>query len=125
MGKFIMTASLLAMQTLAAQSIDVYFGTYKKVDFPEGIYHAVLDLKTGSLSSPELACAASNPGFIEIHPNSKFLYAVTEGNPGAVSAFAIEPETKKLKLLNKSSSEGKGPCHLSISADGRVLLVAN
>lgn len=125
MEKLIMMATLLATQALAAQSIDVYFGTFKKADFPEGIYHAVLDLKTGSLSSPELAGAAANPGFIEIHPNAKFLYAVTKDNPGAVGAYAIEPETKKLKLLNKSSSGGKGPCHLSISADGRVLLVAN
>jgi len=125
MEKFIMVTSLLAMQTLAAQPIDVYFGTYNKIGFPEGIYHAVLDLKTGSLSSPELACTASNPSFIEIHPNSKFLYAVTGSNPGEVGAFAIEPKTKKLKLLNKSSSEGNGPCHLSISADGSVLLVAN
>ncbi|MCX6992721.1 MAG: lactonase family protein [Kiritimatiellaeota bacterium] len=120
-----MMASLLAAQTSVAQSIDVYFGTYKKVDFPEGIYHAVLDLKTGSLSSLKLACAASSPSFIEIHPNSKFLYAVIGGNPGEVDAFAIEPETKKLKLLNKSSSGGKGPCHLSIATDGSVLLVAN
>lgn len=120
-----MTVSLLAVQGLAAQPADVYFGTYNKDGFPKGIYHAVLDIKTGSLSSPEVAAEASNPSFIEIHPNSKFLYSVTEGNPGAVSAFAIDPETKKLKFLNKTSSEGKGPCHISISADGKVLLVAN
>ena len=67
MGKFIMMASLLATQTMVDQSIDVYFGTYKTAGFPEGVYHAVLDLKTGSLSSPELACAASNPSFIEMY----------------------------------------------------------
>ncbi|MFA6568014.1 MAG: lactonase family protein [Victivallales bacterium] len=120
-----MTASLLAMQTLAAQPVDVYFGTYNKDGFPKGIYHAVLDLKTGGLSSPQIAGEASNPSFIEIHPNSKFLYAVTERDPGAVSAFAIDPETKRLRLINTSKSCGNNPCHISISADGRVLLVAN
>ncbi len=125
MGKIIMMASLLAMQTLTAQPMDVYFGTYNKAGFPEGIYHAVFDLKTGSLSNPELAASASDPTFIEIHPNAKFLYSVTERNPGVVSSFAIDPETKKLRLINSSKSCGKGPCHISISADGRVLLVAN
>jgi 6-phosphogluconolactonase len=107
------------------QTLDVYFGTYNKDGFPKGIYHAVLDLNTGSLSSPEVAAEASNPTFLEIHPNSKFLYSVTERDPGAVSAFAIDQETKKLRLVNSSHSCGKGPCHLSISNDGRVLLVAN
>ena len=120
-----MMASLLAMQTLAAQPVDVYFGTYDKAGFPKGIYHAVLDLKTGSLSSPELAATASNPTFLEIHPNSRFLYSVTERDPGMVSAFAIDRETKRLRLINSSKSCGKGPCHVSVSDDGRVLLVAN
>ncbi|MFZ2656943.1 MAG: lactonase family protein [Victivallales bacterium] len=106
-------------------SLDVYFGTYDKPGLSEGIYHAVLDLKTGSLSSPELAAPASNPTFLEIHPNSRFLYSVTERDPGAVSAFAINHVTKKLKLVNSSSSCGKGPCHLSVSANGGILLVAN
>ena len=120
-----MTTSLRATRNLTAHPVDVYFGTYNKAGFPEGIYHAVLDMKTGSLSIPELATAASDPTFIEIHPNSKFIYAVTERNPGAVSAFAIEPETKKLRLINSSKSCGQGPCHISISTDGWVLLVAN
>lgn len=125
MEKIIMMVSLLAMQTLTAQSMDVYFGTYDKDGFPKGIYHAVFDPKTGSLSSPELAATASNPTFLEIHPNSKFLYSVTERDPGAVSAFAIDPETKKLRLINSAKSCGKGPCHVTVSSDGRVLLAAN
>ena len=125
MEKVIMTTSLRATRNLKAESVDVYFGTYNKPGFPEGIYHAVLDMKTGSLSIPELAAAATDPTFIEIHPNSKFIYAVTERNPGAVSAFAIEPETKKLRLINSSKSCGKAPCHLCTSNDGRTLLVAN
>ncbi|OGV56442.1 MAG: hypothetical protein A2X45_03240 [Lentisphaerae bacterium GWF2_50_93] len=106
-------------------STDVYFGTYNKPGLSEGIYHSVLDLNTGNLSSPGLAATVTDPTFLEMHPNSKFLYAVTERNPGMVSAFAIDRDTKKLSLMNSSSSCGKGPCHLSVSADGRLLLVAN
>jgi len=110
---------------MEVKSIDVYFGTYTSPNSSEGIYHAVLDLETGKLSGTDLACATPNPTFLEIHPSSKFLYAVSERDPGAVSAFAISQATRKLEFINKTSSEGKGPCHLCISQDGRVLLVAN
>lgn len=125
MEKIIMMTSLLTLQALTAQSIDVFLGTYTKPHGSEGIYHTTLDLKTGTFSGVELAYTNPNPTFVEIHPNSRFIYSVTERTPGAVSAFAIEPDTKKLKLLNTSPSGGKGPCHLCVSRDGGTLLVAN
>jgi 6-phosphogluconolactonase len=104
---------------------DVYVGTYTKPHGAKGIYHTTLDLKTGALSPPELAYPATDPTFLEIHPNKKFIYAVTERNPGAVSAFTIDPATRNLTLLNSSPSGGNGPCHICISGDGSTLLVAN
>jgi 6-phosphogluconolactonase len=104
---------------------DVYVGTYTKPNGSKGIYHTTLDLKTGVLSPAELAYVATDPTFLEIHPNNKFIYAVTERNPGAVSAFAIDTPTRKLTLLNTSPSGGQGPCHVCVSGDGSTLLVAN
>lgn len=124
-GKIAIMASLIAMQNIGAGTIDAYFGTYTKNTGSEGIYHSSLNLESGELSEPELSISAPNPSFIEIHPNSKFLYAVEEGNPGSVGAFEIDRETRKLRLLNKSSSGGNGPCHLCIAKDGKTLLVAN
>ncbi|MEI6168509.1 MAG: lactonase family protein [bacterium] len=120
-----MATYLLGIQALAEPALDVYFGTYTKPPLSEGIYHATLDLKTGTLSPATLACPAKDPTFLEIHPDHQFIYAVTERNPGAVSAFAIDPATKKLTLLNTSPTGGKGPCHVCISSDGNTLLVAN
>ena len=121
-----MTASLLAMQTLGGgMALDVYFGTYTTKTKSEGIYRSTLDMETGRLSEPELAAKVANPSFIEIHPNGKFIYAVTEGKTGAVRAFAIDPATRKLKLLNECPSGGSGPCHISIDRDGKILLAAN
>jgi 6-phosphogluconolactonase len=125
MEKIIIMATLLSMQALAAQTFNVYFGTYTQTGPSEGIYHATLDAETGKLSAPDLACKTSKPSFIAIHPNGKYIYSVTEGNPGKLSAFAINPETKKLKLINQSISGGKGPCHVSVSDDGKTLLAAN
>jgi 6-phosphogluconolactonase len=120
-----MTTALPTLHALTAKSLDVYFGTYTKPNSAEGIYHATFNLETGRLSSPDLSCVTPSPTFIAIHHNTKFLYAVSERDPGAVSAFAIDFGAKKLKLINKSYTGGKGPCHLCISSDGRTLLVAN
>ena len=117
--------TLLSMQTLAAQTFDVYFGTYTDKSPSEGIYHSILDAGTGELSAPELVCKTSKPSFIAIHPDGEKIYAVTEGDPGKIKAFAIDPKTKKLKLINSALSGGKGPCYVSVSKSGKTLLSAN
>lgn len=121
-----MMGALLTMQTFSGtMAIDAYFGTYTQKTKSEGIYHARLDTGTGKLSAPELAVKTADPSFIEIHPNGKFIYAVTENNGGAIRAFAIDQETKKLKLLNERSSGGSCPCHIAISSNGKFLFAAN
>ena len=119
--------SLLASSTVYAESIDIYFGTYTSGNNgSKGIYRSMLDTETGELSALMLAAEAKNPSFLEIHPNGKFLYAVSEsGGAGTVSAYAIEPDTKKLKLLNSRPSGGSGPCHVNIDHAGKNVLVAN
>lgn len=113
--------------TVSGESLSVYFGTYTRgQDGSKGIYRSTLDLDTGKLSEPILVAEARNPSFLEIHPNGKFLYAVSEsGGSGSVSAYAIKPSTGVLKLLNKQPSKGSGPCHVSIDHAGKNVLVAN
>jgi len=119
--------SLMVFSTVYAESIDVYFGTYTSGDNgSKGIYRSRLDTDTGQLSTPVLAAEAKNPSFLEIHPNGRFLYAVSEsGGAGTVSAYAIDPNTKNLKLLNSQPSGGSGPCHVNIDHAGKNALVAN
>src|SRR5438552_13975300 len=108
----------------------VYVGTYtgKK---SQGIYRFNLDLGTGQLTGRALAGKAVNPSFVAIHPNRKFLYAVVEVDDfagkktGGISAFAIDPKTGDLKLLNQQSSGGAGPCHLVVDKSGKNVLAAN
>ncbi len=128
--KAFITAAFLfaALSTVSAESLPVYFGTYtsRGENSSKGIYRSVLDLETGRLTNPVLAAEARNPSFLEIHPNGKFLYAVSEsGGAGSVSAYAIDGDTGGLKLLNQQSSGGAGPCHVSIDHAGRNVLVAN
>jgi 6-phosphogluconolactonase len=121
---------LLAAQGAAPEKLDVYFGTYTGGG-SEGVYFSRLDLKSGKLSEPVLAGKLDNPSFLAVHPTKKYLYAVGEVNNfqgrkgGVVSAFSIDAASGMLNLLNQQSSEGAGPCHLSIDATGKVALVAN
>jgi 6-phosphogluconolactonase len=112
----------------------VYVGTYTNDKKSEGIYRMELDLATGKLSEPKLAGKTVNPSFLAIHPSSKFLYAIGEiddfaksgkKSGGAVNAFGINPKTGDLTLLNQQSSEGAGPCHVTLNKEGTYAFAAN
>src|SRR5262245_27632778 len=92
----------------ATGKIRFYIGTYNS-QTSEGIYRSELDLATGELSQPVLAASAVNASFLAIHPNKRFLYAVSEEGAGGVAAYAVNPETGNLTLLNQQSSGGAGP----------------
>lgn len=125
-----LTAGLLACASLAqAATIRVYIGTYTGPK-SKGIYLADFDTESGKLSNARVAAEVAAPSFLAIHPNRKFLYAVSEVSEGktktgAVVAFAINPEDGALKHLNHQSSEGAGPCHLVVDKTGKAVLVAN
>jgi 6-phosphogluconolactonase len=108
----------------------VYVGTYTGQN-SKGIYRFDLDLTSGRLTGGELVGEAIHPSFLAIHPSRRFLYAVGEvaesnGKPGgAVNAFAIDPKSGKLTLLNQQSSKGAGPCHLVVDREGKHVLTAN
>jgi 6-phosphogluconolactonase len=110
----------------------MYLGTYTRAP-SKGIYAYRLRA-TGELvpiGAAGLVAETENPSFLAVHPNKRFLYAVNEVSryegkaSGSVSAFAIDRTTGTLTLLNRVSSRGDSPCHLSIDASGKWLFVAN
>ncbi len=114
-----------------AQQFRAYFGTYTTGEsISEGIYSSVFDAATGQLSEPQLAIASVNPSFMAIHPSGQFLFAVNEVHEGSgrgqgyVSAFHINADGQ-LSSINRQPSHGGTPCHCSIDATGRFLLIAN
>ncbi len=115
---------------LGGEQLLVFIGTYTRGK-SEGIYILRMDLATGELTRTGVVSGVVNPSFIAVHPNRRFLYAVNEvgnfagKNSGSVSAFAIQPETGHLTLLNRQPSGGGSPCHLVVDATGQNVLVAN
>jgi 6-phosphogluconolactonase len=120
----------------AAQAQDdwiMYVGTYTQAP-SKGIYAYRFQSATGKVTpmgTAGLAAETENPSFLAVHPNQRFLYAVNEvsryegRDAGSVSAFSIDRATGTLTLLNRVSSRGGGPCHLSVDRSGKWLFAAN
>jgi len=126
------TLALVSSLTMNAQQYTVYVGTYTGPNASKGIYKFGFDAKTGEPTSPvELAAETESPSFLAIHPNGRFLYAVNESatfagkKQGAVTAFSINPNTRKLTSLNQQPSLGADPCHVNVDHEGKNVLIAN
>lgn len=66
----------------------------------------------------------TNPMYQAVSASGGHLYTVHETDPGLVSAWAVAGTTVR-QLGSVRSSQGSGPCHLSLHPDGGYLLVAN
>ena len=107
----------------------VYVGTNTRGNDSKGIYICDLDMSTGELELLEHGPQVESPSFLAVHPNKQLLYACNSvggpGEPGALSAFAIDPGSGGLALLNQESSVGQGPCHVSVDHQGKVAMATN
>jgi 6-phosphogluconolactonase len=138
-------ASLAFSAPAPASEYFVYYGTYTgftymNIGLPagtshsKGIYVSRFNSATGEVSEPQVAVEITNPAFLALHPNQKFLYVATEDplslgpdfdHESYISAFAIDASTGKLTFLNSRSAGGTSTCYISIDKTGHYLLMAN
>ena len=114
----------------------VYVGTYTR-SLPhvqakaEGIYVYRMDAEGGDWRHVQTVPDVPNPSYLTLHPSRRFLYAVNEVGEidgergGAVSAFSVDPASGKLTFLNRRSTHGEDPCHLTVEPSGRYVLASN
>jgi len=109
-----------------------YVGTYtEEGSKSKGIYAFRYDAATSEITPLGLAAETTNPSWVALHPNGRFLYAVNEvgnykgPNSGGVSAFSIDHATGKLTFLNEVASRGADPCYITVDKTGKYVLVAN
>lgn len=120
--------STLAMRR-GGKSI-VYVGTFRG-DTSKGIYAFRFDSDSGTIEPLGLVAEASRPLFLALHPNRRFLYAVSRPSPvdrkhiGVVLAYSIDSHTGKLTPLNSMPSRGIDPAYISVDKTGNNVLVAN
>ena len=97
----------------------------------EGIYVYKFNSVTGEpvfVSSIK----ASNPSFLAVSPNQKFIYAVNENADstrftvtGYIAAFSFDKTNGKLSFINKHESGGKHPCYVTVDKSGKWVIAGN
>jgi 6-phosphogluconolactonase len=105
------------------------------VDLPpgngRGIHLFLVDRATGALAPHGVFEQATSPSGLALNASGTRLYSANEteqlkeNDAGTISAFAIDPSSGQLTLLNTVSSGGAGPTHVSIHPSGRFAFAAN
>jgi hypothetical protein len=126
MAVFISGAAICAAES---EEYWMYVGTYTSGG-SRGIYPFRFGVAGGELFPAGEATRISNPSFLALHPNNRYLYSVSEvssfqGKNGAIAAFLIDDKTGALTFLNTVSSEGGDPSHLAVDKTGKWLATAN
>ena len=108
-----------------------YIGTYSKGE-NGGIFRAMIDSETGDLSrvwtstdvenSPSASGACSGRQTPLRGPSETGEFRGRNG--GATAACAVDAEGK-LTFLNIVGTQGKHPCYVSVSPDGKFVYAAN
>jgi 6-phosphogluconolactonase len=121
----IFAVALLSLTQLApAADLLVYFGT-QRIAPDAGISVARFNPDTGLLSPPKLLLSADGPSFFALSPDGHHLYSTNYTADGGVSAYALDPATGNLTLLNRIPGNHFGTSHISLDQSGRFALAAN
>lgn len=117
--------------TAMTQSNDIHYlitGTYTTDSKSEGIYVFEFNSRDGSCK-PVSQVKISNPSFVAVSPDEKFVFAVTENrtrnNGGEVSSFAFDKKTGTLTPVNRQPSGGDAPCYTELDKTGKWVAVGN
>jgi 6-phosphogluconolactonase len=89
-----------------------------KFNSSDGSHEAVSHIKT------------SNPSFVAVSPDEKFVYAVQEdaasnGKGGEISAFSFNRQTGKLGYINRQPTGGDHPCYVAVDRTGSWVAAGN
>ncbi|MBW7981646.1 lactonase family protein [Enterobacillus tribolii] len=126
----------VAAQPLLAQTAEnpaparfAYVGTYNPNG--EGVYLMKVDPASGALSKVKTVSTLPNAAQMVMSADGNVLYVASEvadyqgGKHGSLAAYKVNRDNGDLTLLNQADSQGAGPVYLSLTPDGKHLLVAN
>lgn len=111
----------------SAQKFYLFIGTYTNTD-SKGIYVYNFDSQTGEAKWVSNTDSVTNPSYLTISKDEKFVYAVNEtngANPGRVTAYSFNKKKGTLHFLNTTASGGDDPCYISTTSNNKWLAVAN
>ncbi|RXK61841.1 lactonase family protein [Lacibacter luteus] len=121
--KLFLPLSLLLCFSLKAQQYHLLVGTYTNAG-SEGIYTYKFDVQTGKTTANG-SVKTTNPSYLAVSPDQKYVFAVNENDSGTVSAFKFNKENGALTFLNTVTSAGAHPCYISVNKKGTVAVAGN
>lgn len=104
----------------------LFVGTYTSNN-NNGIFIYDFDTVKYTLNLVDKTENVSNPTYLAISRDNKFLYSVNENsdNQAAVSSFSINNQNGKLSVLNKVSTSGDYPCYVAVNNSRNFVYAAN
>jgi 6-phosphogluconolactonase len=128
--KNLLVSAIALITVLSAASQENYLitGTYTGGK-SEGIYVYTFNSSDGSYK--EISHAhTSNPSYVAISPNQKFVYAVLEnagsnGKGGEISAFSFDKTSGQLTYINQQPTGGDHPCYVAVDKTGKWVAAGN
>ncbi len=93
-------------------------------DDDAGVHAYAYDAEEGTLSETA-STPVEHPMYLAVHPDHDRVYVANRTGDGAVSAFAVDRGDGSLRRRVDRSSEGVGPCYVSVDPEGRYAFVAN
>lgn len=97
----------------------------------QSIYLCELDYSTGQLAVLDSFPGSNASSYLALAPEKEFLYAI-DGTPSdpqknfaSVASFRVTDPGMRLSMINRQSSEGRGPCHISCHPAGTHIFIAN
>lgn len=122
---FIGLLCLINVLTFGQTNYYLYIGTYTR-QTSEGIYIYQFNTKTGDFTPVSIVKGVTNPSFLAISPDQRFLYAVGGNKGDSARAFSIDKQSHHLTLLNAQSLQGGlGATHLAVDKTGKWVIVGN
>jgi 6-phosphogluconolactonase len=123
--RLIMLSLLIALAAPAfSQELYLFVGTYTNGN-SKGIYVYKFNTATGDGTAVS-TIKANNPSYLAIAPDGKHIYSANESEgSGSVGAYAFDPETGTLRLLNSQSAQGRSTCYISEDRSMKWVVVAN
>ncbi|MDP4262104.1 MAG: lactonase family protein [Bacteroidota bacterium] len=120
--------AFLFLHTSWSQESYLITGTYTGGK-SEGVYVYKFNSNNGSYKEISHV-KTSNPSFVAISPDQKFVYAVHEdaagkGKGGEISAFSFHKESGTLRYINEQPTEGDHPCYVEVDKTGKWVIAAN
>jgi 6-phosphogluconolactonase len=105
---------------------NLLIGTYTSGK-SNGIYVYSFNAETGDFEYKSEVSGITNPSFLAVTRDRKYVYAVSETGKGqgSISGYSFDPKSGKLTYINSAPSGGDGPCHVAVDDNNQFVFAGN